>query len=164
MGIEEIAEDAVPALKGVKVALIGGLIAVFALLGLGTYLFYKQHIKDQQTIATQKEVTHEVKQNLVVADTGAKANDVGQTVAAKQKEEHQTSTVEIRNKLQQSETKIRQTVKDPQVQAEQFSEVRMQSVWDTYCQVEPSNAQCQPQTAAQGAAASSEAQVEGPAK
>lgn len=165
MGIEDVVEDAVPAVKGIKWALYGGVAAVVLVIaGLG-YYFYKQYVASQATIAVQKEQVHEVKQDLKVADTGAKANDVAQTVVTQQKDTLASEAVVIRNTLQKRETKIKQTVKDPVQQTTQLSQARMQSVWDTYCQVEPTNATCQQSAAAaQGASAASEAQVEGPSK
>lgn len=165
MGIEEVVEDAVPAVKGVKFAAIGAIIGAVILIAAGAYFLYKQHIKDQQTIAVQKEEVHEEKQNLVVADTGAKANDAAQTVVTQQKEDLAASAVVIRNTLQKKETTIKQTVKDPVQQTEQISVARMDSVWDTFCNVEPSNDQCKARAAAAlPASSASEVQGEGPQK
>lgn len=165
MGIEEAVEDAVPAVKGVKWAVYGAIIGVVILILAGAYYLYKQHIKDQQTIAVQKEQVHEEKQNLVVVDTGAKANEAAQTTATEKKDDLAASAVVVRNVLQKKETTIKQTVKDPVQQTEQLAVARMDSVWDTYCNVEPSNDQCKARAAvAQGASAASEAQGEGPQK
>jgi hypothetical protein len=165
MGIEEVVEDAVPAVKGIKTGLYCAIGGVLVAMCIGAYFLYKQHIKDQQTIAVQKEQVHEVKQDLVVADTGAKANDTAQTVTTQQKETLAASAVVVRDTLQKKVTKIQQTVKDPVQQADQISVARMDSVWDTYCNVEPSNDQCKARAAAAlPASAASEVQGEGPQK
>jgi uncharacterized protein (UPF0333 family) len=165
MGIEEVVEDAVPAVKGIKVGLYCAIGGVLLAICIGAYFLYKQHIKDVQTIAVKQEQVHEVKQDLVVADTGAKANDAAQTVATEQKDTLASAAIVIRNTTQKRVATIKQTVTDPQAQAEQVSVARMDGVWDTYCQVEPTNATCQQRAAAATpASAASEAQGEGPTK
>ncbi|BCM95131.1 hypothetical protein [Burkholderia phage FLC6] len=165
MGIEEVVEDAVPAVKGIKMGLYCAIGGVLLAMCIGAYFLYKQHIKDVQKIAVSQEQVHEEKQNLVVADTGAKANDAAQTVTTQQKEDLAASAVVVRNTLQKKEATIKQTVKDPVQQTEQISVARMDSVWDTFCNVEPSNDQCKARAAAAlPASTASEVQGEGPQK
>lgn len=165
MGIEDVVEDAVPAVKGIKMGLYCAIGGVILAMCVATYFLWKQHIKDVQKIAVTQEQVHEEKQNLVVADTSAKADEVAQTTTTVKKNDLAASAVVVRNILQKKETTIKQTVKDPQQQTEQLAVVRMSSVWDTFCNVEPDNATCQQRAAAtEGASAASEAQGEGPTK
>lgn len=165
MGIEDVVEDAVPAIKGIKMGLYCAIGGVLLAICIGAYFLYKQHIKDQQVIAVQKEEVHEVKQDLTVANVSAKANDDAQTVATTAKNDLAASEVVIRQSLQKKVTTIKATVKDPVVQTEQVSQARMQAVWETYCNVQPDNDTCKAAApAAQAASAASETQSEGPSK
>lgn len=165
MGIEDVVEDAVPAVKGIKMGLYCAIGGVLIAMCIGAYFLYKQHIKDVQKIAVSQEQVHEEKQNLVVADTGAKANEAAQTTSAEKKDDLAASAVVVQNTLHKKENTIKQTVTNPQQQAVQLATVRMASVWDTFCNVEPDDATCQQRAAAaQGASAASEAQGEGPTK
>lgn len=161
MGIEDVVEDAVPAVKGIKWALYGGIAVLVLMIAGAAYYFYKQHIADQQTIAVQKEVVHEVKQDLKVADISAEASNAGQTVSSDVKAAQATKAVVIRDTLKKRETVIDTTVTDPAVKAEQLAVARMDSVWDTYCQVQPNNEACQQKATPQVAAATDQTQIEG---
>lgn len=95
------------------------------------------------------EQNRSLKNDLQILEGDKASNEKAQVVVTQKKEQLQTQVTKTKQELGKKESVIAETVTDEQQKSQQLSLVRMQSVWQTFCLVEPNNAQCQQQSPAE---------------
>lgn len=110
------------------------------------------------------EQNRSLKNDLQILDGDKQANEKAQVVVTEKKEAIQSQISKTKQDLGKKESVITETVTDEQQKSQQLSLVRMQSIWQAYCLVEPRNEQCQQQTPKEPAQAQKETATEVPTR
>lgn len=143
--ITSAAEAAVPPLgilhfvKVVVATIV--VVLMLALAGISWYLFGE--LKEaNKTNGQLKTANAALQQDLALIKVGQAAMGLGQLISDQQKQELDKKTRDTRDKLKQKEQAIDKSTVSPEEKARQKSEARMSSIWDMYCQIQPTNAIC----------------------
>lgn len=131
-----------PFTKYVKIVFM--TIIVMSLVGLLGIVWYLGKELEVMTAKNGEltETNRTLSQDLELVRVGQTAMNMGQLLSDQQKEDMDKQARATRNKLKARETEIDKTVKDPEEKARLKSEARMDSVWELYCHIQPSNAIC----------------------
>lgn len=166
--IADVAEAAVAPQLGILhfVKVIGATIVVVLMLilaGVSWYLFGE--LKEaNKTNGELKTTNATLQQDLALVKVGQAAMGLGQLISDQQKQELDKKTRDTRDKLKQKEQAIDKSTVSPEEKARQKSEARMSSIWDMYCQIQPTNAVCTTQAAPAAAPPPEQTQKQEPKK
>lgn len=129
-------------IRVVKIAFGVGLLVLVLLMGYVCHYLYQDNKKMMETNAALTEKVSSLKHDLQLIEIGQTAMGLGQLLADEKKESLSKKSREVRDTIKQKETEIDKTITDPAERAKAKSIVRMNGVWDMYCQIQPDNAIC----------------------
>lgn len=140
-------------LKYVKIVFLTIAGVAFIALAVGCYWLYGQVQSANQKNGQLTEQVRTLSQDLALVKVGQSAMNLGQLLSDQQKEDMDKQVRATRNKLKTREIEIDKTIKDPEEKVRLKSEARMESVWELFCHIQPTNAICQQRVATEKAGA-----------
>lgn len=129
-------------IRAVKIAVAFAILVLVLAMGYLCYYLYQDNKKMQETNTVLTEKVTTLKHDLQLIEIGQTAMGLGQLLADEKKEALSKKSREVRDSIKQKETEIDKTITDPAERAKAKSIVRMNGVWDMYCQIQPDNTVC----------------------
>jgi hypothetical protein len=142
MTAEVVGAVAAKPLAIVKTVLVTVLAVVMLALAGATWFLFGELKETNKANAVLEEANVSLKHDMELFKVGQSAMALGQILSDQQKESLDKKVRETRNVLKQKEQAIDKSTATPEEKARLKSQARMESVWDNYCYLQPTNVMC----------------------